>query len=213
MRSADAVRVTLRAAGPRAILAEFDTTQQVRDYYAEATRRRADGRLSATVEVVPGAVTLLFDEVDDCPALARDLRAWQPAPAVERTTRVVQIPVVYDGPDLSEVAGIWGSTVLQTVRRHIGMSHQVAFIGFAPGFAYISGIPEALRVPRKARPRTHVPMGSVAVADGFTGIYPGHSPGGWQLIGHTEVRMWDPQRRQPAYLAPGDRVQFIDVTP
>jgi len=204
---------TLRPAGPRALLVEFGTLQQVRDYYAEAQRRRAAGILPSGIELVPAAFTLLFDELDDLPAMARELQAWRPAPAGGGEPRERHVPTVYDGPDLADVAVIWGVSTAEVVQRHAAMTHEVAFVGFAPGFAYIAGLPDQLRVPRRSRPRTRVPAGSVAVADQFTGIYPRDSPGGWQLIGRTTVPMWDPATEPAAYLLPGDRVRFVPVTP
>jgi KipI family sensor histidine kinase inhibitor len=209
--SAPTARLVLRPAGPRAILVEFDNPALVRDFHAEARRRRADGRLAATVELVPSARTLLLDELDDQAAVARDLRTWRPEPAATANPREVLIPTVYDGPDLADVAAHWDVDVADVRRIHSELVHEVAFIGFSPGFAYITGIPEELRLPRRTTPRTRVPAGSVAVADGFTGVYPRESPGGWQLLGRTTVAMWDQDRDPPSLLAAGDRVRFVDA--
>jgi KipI family sensor histidine kinase inhibitor len=207
--SAPHARFILRPAGPRAILVEFDDPGQARDFHAEAQRRRADGRLAATVELVPAACTLLLDELADQAATARDLRTWQPTPAVVLDPREVEIPTVYDGPDLADVAAAWGVRVVDVPGMHAALVHEVAFIGFAPGFAYLTGLTKALRLPRRRSPRTRVPAGSVAAADLFTGVYPRESPGGWQLLGHTTTAMWDPDRDPPSLLAPGDRVRFV----
>jgi KipI family sensor histidine kinase inhibitor len=207
--SAPHARFILRPAGPRAILVEFDDQDAVRDCYAEARRRRADGRLAATVELVPAACTLLLDELDDQAAVARDLRTWRPVRAVVDSPREIEIPTVYDGPDLADVAAHWGVHVAEVPAIHAALVHEVAFIGFAPGFAYLTGLPRALRLPRRRSPRTRVPAGSVAAADLFTGVYPRESPGGWQLLGHTATAMWDPDRDPPWLLAPGDRVRFV----
>jgi len=126
--------------------------------------------------------------------------------------RLVEIPVHYDGDDLAEVAELSGLTVEEVVRRHTGAVHTVAFTGFAPGFAYLSGGDPALAVPRRAVPRTHVPAGAVALAGEFCGVYPRESPGGWQIVGRTEVALWDLADRVPALLQPGMRVRFVDVT-
>lgn len=205
------VRFVLRPAGRRAVLVEFETSAQVRDFYAEAQARQADGRLPATVELVPSARTLLLDELDDQAAIARDLRTWRPAPMAVNNPREVEIPTVYDGPDLLGVAAHWGVTVADVAGIHAGLTHEVAFVGFAPGFAYLTGIPDELKLPRLPSPRTHVPAGSVAVADVFTGVYPRVSPGGWRILGRTAATMWDSDREPPALLAPGDRVRFVDV--
>lgn len=201
----------LRTAGPTALLVEFESASRMRPYYHEAQRRRADGTLAASIEIVPAATTILFDLVADPAGLARDLRGWQPATSASAVSRVIELPACYDGPDLPVVAELWGVSTDEVVRIHTSLEHEVAFMGFAPGFAYIAGLPDPLRVPRRSTPRTAVPAGSVALADEFTGIYPRVTPGGWQLIGRTEVVMWDPRDNAAGYLAPGDRVRFRAV--
>jgi KipI family sensor histidine kinase inhibitor len=203
--------LAFRAAGLRAVLVEFEDLTSVRDYYAEALRRRAAGELDAGIELVPAARTLLFDRVADTAALVRSLPDWQPPPAAERTAREIEIPTRYDGPDLADVARLWDISESELVDLHAGIRHEVAFIGFAPGFAYLTGIPASRPVPRRATPRPNVPAGSVAMAGLFTGIYPRQSPGGWALIGRTELCLWSIDRDPPATLLPGDRVRFIPV--
>lgn len=205
------VPFVLRPAGRRAVLVEFDGPVAVRDFYAEAQQRRVDGRLPSTVELVPSAHTLLLDGIDDLAAFVRDLRTWRPTHVVVTEPREVKIPTVYDGPDLASVAEHWGVGISDVRRIHSELVHEVAFIGFAPGFAYLSGIPDDLRLPRRPSPRTHVPAGSVAAADVFTGVYPRVSPGGWQILGRTTALMWDVTREPPSLLSPGDRVRFVDV--
>lgn len=126
--------------------------------------------------------------------------------------RLVEIPVEYDGEDLAEVARLSGLSIDEVVDRHAGATYTVAFTGFAPGFAYLTGGDPSLAVPRRATPRTSVPAGAVAMAGEFTGVYPRESPGGWQLLGHTDVALWDLAERVPALLQPGMRVRFVDVT-
>jgi len=126
--------------------------------------------------------------------------------------RLVEIPVRYDGEDLAEVARLSGLSTDEVVDRHAGATYTVAFTGFAPGFAYLTGGDPSLAVPRRATPRTSVPAGAVAMAGEFTGVYPRESPGGWQLLGHTDVALWDLAERVPALLQPGMRVRFVDVT-
>ena len=128
------------------------------------------------------------------------------------TGRLVEIPVRYDGEDLAEVARLSGLSPHEVVDRHAGATYTVAFTGFAPGFAYLTGGDPALAVPRRATPRTSVPAGAVAMAGEFTGVYPRESPGGWQLLGRTDVALWDLAERVPALLQPGMRVRFVDVT-
>ncbi|WP_416924969.1 carboxyltransferase domain-containing protein [Ottowia sp.] len=178
--------------------------------------------IAGVTEVVPGARTLLvtFDAwALDRSALVAELgrRPLNPHSAQsgdEVETPVHDIPVFYDGEDLPEVAALLGITPQDVVRRHTGCEWQVAFTGFAPGFAYLSGGDELLRqVPRKPTPRTRLPAGAVAVAGGFSGIYPKASPGGWQVLGQTLLSMWDLQRDPPALLQPGARVRFVDAGP
>ena len=121
------------------------------------------------------------------------------------------IPVVYDGPDLEDLAVTAGVAPADVVRLHSGATYTVAFLGFSPGFAYLSGVPTGLHVPRLDTPRTAVPAGSVAVAAGMTAVYPQPTPGGWRLIGRTDLAMFDPGRPEPSLLRPGHRVRFRPV--
>jgi KipI family sensor histidine kinase inhibitor len=200
-------------AGPRALLLELDDLDDVQRYYLETRRRQRAGKLPTSVEVVPAARTILFDGVDDCAALAREISDWAPGDADADVLRDAEIPTVYDGPDLHDVAVLWNMTRAEVVATHTATVYVVAFLGFAPGFAYLSGLPTDLAVPRRAQPRTKVPIGSVALADQFTGVYPRESPGGWQLLGRTSARMWDQDREPAALLVPGVRVRFVEVTP
>jgi KipI family sensor histidine kinase inhibitor len=129
---------------------------------------------------------------------------------VDRNADVV-IDVVYDGPDLAEVADHTGLTTAQLVDAHTATPWRVGFSGFAPGFAYLVDGDARLRVPRRSEPRTSVPAGSVALAGEFSAIYPRQSPGGWQLIGHTDAVLWDLDRPNPALLTQGMWVQFRAV--
>lgn len=122
---------------------------------------------------------------------------------------VVELPVVYDGADLAEVAALTGLTVDAVVERHAGATYTVAFGGFMPGFAYLVGLDPTLRVPRRATPRERVPAGAVAIADEFTAVYPAATPGGWRLLGRCDVPLFDVTRTPPALLTPGSRVRFV----
>ncbi len=121
------------------------------------------------------------------------------------------MPVRYDGPDLARVAELTGLDEAEVVERHTAGDYRSGFCGFVPGFAYLTGLVESLYVPRRDDPRTKVPAGSVALADEFTAVYPRDSPGGWQLIGHTDITLWDSDRDPPALLAPGTPVRFVDA--
>jgi KipI family sensor histidine kinase inhibitor len=117
--------------------------------------------------------------------------------------------VTYDGPDLREVCELSGLSLREVVRAHIDSTWRVAFAGFAPGFAYLVGGDPRLAVPRRVSPRTRVPAGSVALAAGYTAVYPHASPGGWQLIGRTDLAVWDLANDPPALLVPGTQVRFV----
>jgi KipI family sensor histidine kinase inhibitor len=137
------------------------------------------------------------------------LRGLSPEPADgERAAPLVELPVVFDGPDLAEVAGLTGRDVPALVRALSTVELTVAFGGFAPGFGYLTGLPADLHVPRRDTPRTRVPAGSVGLAGPFAGAYPRASPGGWQLVGRTDAVLFDVDRDPPALLVPGARVRF-----
>ena len=121
------------------------------------------------------------------------------------------VPVVYDGADLADVAAAAGLSVRDLVAAHLRLTWRVAFVGFTPGFGYLVPDGDWPEVPRRADPRTRVPAGSVAVAGHYSGVYPGASPGGWQLIGRTDLRVWDTGREPPALLVPGTTVRFDEV--
>jgi len=158
-------------------------------------------------EIVPAAGTVLFDGLRDVSMLEDLLARWTPA-TQSRTGPVVEIPVEYDGADLADVAQRWGTDADGVVARHTELEFVSAFCGFAPGFAYLSGLPEELSVPRLDSPRAKVPAGAVGLAGTWCAAYPTASPGGWRLIGRTDAALWDAARDQPALLAPGTRVRF-----
>jgi inhibitor of KinA len=132
--------------------------------------------------------------------------AGEPAP--------IEIPVRYggaDGPDLDEVADLHGLSPADVVELHASAAYRVLFLGFAPGFGYLGGLPAALATPRRASPRERVPAGSVGIAGGQTAVYPLAMPGGWQLIGRTDTILFDPGRPDPALLRPGASVRFVPI--
>ncbi|MGW7432495.1 5-oxoprolinase subunit PxpB [Streptomyces sp. NPDC054861] len=195
--------------GERALLVELASGEAAEAFHAELLRRRESGALPAVREIVPAARTVLLDGVDAPDAWAGQLREWTVPPLHARVERAVEVPVRYDGPDLAEVAALWGVSEEAAVRLHTAADFRVAFCGFAPGFGYLTGLGERYEVPRRATPRTAVPAGSVALAGPYTGVYPRSSPGGWQLIGSTDVVLWDTAREPAALLAPGTRVRFV----
>jgi KipI family sensor histidine kinase inhibitor len=165
-------------------------------------------------EMVPAARTLMISfapEVTSAAALAGSLSKLDLVAPVRQDDRIVEVPVDYHGEDLAEVAELTGLSVEEVIRRHTSREYKVAFCGFAPGFGYLVGGDPALHVPRRKSPRTRIPAGSVGLAGNFSGVYPQVSPGGWQLIGTTPVKMWDITRNPPAYFQPGYRVRFVDL--
>jgi KipI family sensor histidine kinase inhibitor len=198
-------------AGTSAVLIELDSLEQVMGLDAALRRTPPVG----TVDLVPAARTVLvvFDTATtSVERVVADI-SGQISPVAERAGPLVEVPVVYDGEDLAEVAALSGLAEQEVVARHLRPEYRVAFCGFAPGFAYIVGGDPALRVPRRGSPRTAVPAGSVALADEFTGVYPRQMPGGWQLIGRTDAVLWNLDRDPPALLPPGTRVRFVRERP
>jgi KipI family sensor histidine kinase inhibitor len=196
--------------GERALLVELEDLDAVLGLHA-ALR---DAPLEGVRELVPAARTLMvtFDPAAvDARALGERLRAVEFSPGAQASGEEVEIPVTYDGEDLEAVASHAGLSAGEVAAIHSGGSYVVAFCGFAPGFAYLTGLDERLHVPRRESPRKRVPAGAVAVADVFTAVYPRESPGGWQLVGRTAEPLWDVERDPPARLVPGTRVRFVDA--
>ena len=188
--------------GPRAVLAEFETLDQV----MAATSIWREAELAGVVDIVPAARTVLL--VHD-----GSLRTDQlVTPTADHAGPPAGIPVVldvvYDGEDLTDVARAVGISVDAVIDQHSSAAYTVAFCGFMPGFAYLVGLPNLLQLPRRSTPRIRVPAGSVAIAAEFAGVYPRESPGGWHLLGHTDATLWDDGRSPPALLPPGTRVRF-----
>ncbi len=198
-------------AGDSALLVETD---DLAGAHALEAALRSSGR-AGLVEVVPGARSVLVvvdPAVADVTSLAGELPALARAERPEQATKTVDVPVTYDGEDLIEVAELAGISPAEIVARHTGGDHVVAFCGFSPGFAYISGLDPLLHLPRRPSPRTAVPPGSVAIASAYSGVYPRATPGGWRLLGHTTRTVWDVNADPPALLTPGTRVRFVDVS-
>jgi KipI family sensor histidine kinase inhibitor len=199
----------MRPVGRNALLLDCDDPEQVEAWRAELCRRRQAGELIA-VDIVPAARTVLLDGVPDPARAAALIAGWTPRPPdPARPVAEVEVPVTYDGEDLPTVAGHWGVAVPEVISRLAGTRFRVAFCGFAPGFAYLTGLPNDWAVPRLATPRPRVPAGSVALADAYAGIYPSASPGGWLLVGRTALTLFDVRADPPARLTPGTRVRLV----
>jgi KipI family sensor histidine kinase inhibitor len=209
--------VTVRAAGDRALLVEAGPAP------GAAARVRAliqDQKFAGVVDVIPGAETVLvvlspgavgLRELAGRLADADFGEKKGPDGGGEPDSAVTEIPVLYDGPDLAEVAEHTGLSRQEVIERHAAAEYRVGWLGFSPGFGYLTGLDPALHVPRRDSPRTSVPAGSVAIAGPLAAVYPAASPGGWRLLGRTAARLWDVHREPPAVLAPGRRVRFRPV--
>ncbi|MBD3780772.1 MAG: allophanate hydrolase subunit 1, partial [Micrococcales bacterium] len=202
--------------GPDALLVDLAGAGQVRAL-DDALRSAPP---AGAVDVVPAARTVLLRfgsssaadaAVDAVAAAARaaSRATGRPGSADRRPADAVELPVRYDGPDLAEVARLTGLTPEEVVRRHAASTYTVAFGGFMPGFAYLTGLDPALHVPRRATPRERVPAGAVAVAGEYAAVYPAATPGGWRLLGTCDVPLFDVDRDPPALLRPGTRVRFV----
>jgi len=212
----------IRHLGDRGLLVELGrgidpaVNRRVKQLHRIIARERPHG----VVETVPAYASLLvvFDPLQASPeALKRQIIGLcdfeDAGPSEDRT--VVEIPVVYGGeagPDLDAVAAHHGLSREAVIGLHTGTVYRVYMIGFTPGFPYMGELPEALDTPRRDTPRTHIPKGSVAIAQRQTGIYPAVSPGGWQIIGRTPVALFDPCIETPSFLTMGDAVRFTPIT-
>lgn len=194
--------------GDAGLLVELADLEQVLALHAALTAAPPVG----VVDLVPAARTLLLTldpALTTVAAVARAVRGTTPSRGRAADGPHVQLEVVYDGPDLADVARLTGLGEDEVVRAHTGQTWTVAFVGFAPGFGYLTGEDDRLHVPRRTEPRVRVPAGAVGLAGGFSGVYPRASPGGWQLLGRTPAQVWDLDREPPALLQPGTRVRFV----
>jgi KipI family sensor histidine kinase inhibitor len=209
---------TLLTCGEHAVLVEVGGLDEVLAL-AQAIREAIAGKLAGftdVVDIVPAARTVLVVVRDDAPMgpVRQALLTLPDAQPGERPSsgETLEVPVHYDGPDLAEVAKLTGLSVNGVIAAHTGTEWTVAFGGFAPGFAYLTGGDPRLKVPRRREPRTAVPSGSVGLAGEFSAVYPRSSPGGWQLIGRTDIAVFNPDREPPALLQSGAVVHFVDVS-
>ncbi|HRO93205.1 5-oxoprolinase/urea amidolyase family protein [Citricoccus sp.] len=199
----------LRWAGTRAFLLECASLADVVALHAHLTAAPLPGQVEAVAAAE--TVTLSFTHRAAAVAGARAVQSLTVTDRAGQSGRTVDIDVVYDGEDLAEVGRLTGLGADGVVRVHTQTLWTGAFGGFAPGFTYLVAEDDPLQVPRRSTPRTSVPAGSVAIAGHFSAVYPRSSPGGWQLLGHTDARMWDLERSSPALVRPGDRVRYRAV--
>ncbi|UGT52610.1 5-oxoprolinase subunit B family protein [Nocardia asteroides] len=214
----------IRPAGDRAVLITLDDPRPVQRL-ASALRVHA---IAGVQDVLPAAETVLVTMHSvsygiqvrrELVALLDRLDQEQPqadSPDVSRGTvpaddDVVEIPVRYDGADLPEVARMLDLSTAEVIAQHTGTLWRCAFVGFAPGFGYLTSPDGRLTVPRRAQARTAIPPGAVALAGGYSAVYPRGTPGGWQLIGSTDLRMWAVDRDPPALVRAGTAVRFVDT--
>jgi KipI family sensor histidine kinase inhibitor len=210
-----------RAFALKALLPELKHNQEAVERFVR------EAELLGVLDIVPASRTVLLKLAGpryQAPTRQRLAKLRVTAEALSEASAPIagradiEIDVVYDGPDLDEVARLTGMTPDQVVATHTGTPWLVGFGGFAPGFAYLVGgigAAERLNVPRQSEPRTRVPAGSVALAGEFSGVYPRESPGGWQLIGRMAkdaAELWDVDRDPPVLLRPGMWVQFRAVS-
>lgn len=202
------MRVRVLPAGASSVLVETADGAGTAALHAELLRRRGEEVLAGVTEIVPAARTVLVCGLADPRAFAAEVAGWQVPPVEAGRGDAVELPVRFDGPDLAEVAERWGMRPAQVAEVVTATPFRVAFCGFAPGFGYLTGLPDHLQVPRRATPRTSVPAGSVGLAGPYAGVYPRSSPGGWQLVATTDAPLWDPAREPAALLTPGAEARF-----
>jgi KipI family sensor histidine kinase inhibitor len=212
----------IRLSGDRAILVEYGdaidpaVNERVRAMAALLKRSRPEG-----VEAVIPAyrnLSILYDPLVTSPdQILPRLRALE-ARLLEievPTPRIVEIPVLYGGeygPDIGFVAEHSGLSVEEVIAIHAGTVYPIYMIGFTPGFCYLGGLDTRIHTPRRKTPRTLLPAGSVGIAEAQTGMYPVDSPGGWQIIGRTPLRLFVPERENPFLYEAGDRIRFVPVS-
>lgn len=192
-----------RPVGQDGLLLEVDDPAA---WYQILVEARALGRIQA-VEIVPAASTVLLAGLADRDQVRQAIQTLTPQ-RPGSVARQVEIPIHWDGEDFDAVADAWEADPAAMLR---GAELIVAFCGFAPGFAYLTGLPERLQLPRRATPRTRVPKGSLATAGPYVGLYPRATPGGWNLVGRTDVELFDGNADEPALLTPGTKVRFTDA--
>lgn len=211
MSPADRFAPQILPCADRGLLLEVADLDEVLALHAALVAHTPPG----VTDLVPAARTVLLRlgpdaDPDQVTAALDELR--RPADTGTARGATLTVPVHYDGEDLDDIAALTGLGPREVVAAHTATVWTVAFCGFSPGFGYLVGGDPRLRVPRRSEPRTRVPSGAVALAGEFTGVYPRASPGGWQLLGRTDLCTWDPDRDPPGLLRPGIRVRFEEAS-
>jgi KipI family sensor histidine kinase inhibitor len=206
--------MTVRPFGDRAFLIELE--QRIDPSIIDAARAIADAWEQRGIgDAIPAyaSVVLVFDPARTAwPDAAREaaaLAAAPPRPAARSAGKLIEIPTVYDGPDLAATAARSNLSPDELIALHSGREYRAFFLGFMPGLAYSGMLDPRIDAPRLSSPRPRVPAGSVGVANGQTVVYPVESPGGWRLIGRTELAVFDPTRDPAALIRAGDRLRFV----
>ncbi|MDP9245858.1 MAG: 5-oxoprolinase subunit PxpB [Chloroflexota bacterium] len=206
--------MTVRPFGDRAFLIELE--QRIDPAIVDHGRAIADaweGRGLGDAIPAYASVVVSFDPARtawrDAAAAARFLARSAPGASAVADSRTIEVPTVYDGPDLHETAARSGMSADELIALHCGREYRVFFLGFMPGLAYCGMLDARIDAPRLHAPRPRVPAGSVGIANGQTVVYPVDSPGGWRLIGRTDLSMFDPRRDPPALVRAGDRLRFV----
>ncbi|MDA9557341.1 5-oxoprolinase subunit PxpB [Vibrio sp.] len=184
---------------------------------SDQLRHDSNQHKASLLDVVVGmnniTVNVSASFVEFLPPFLNDMLRCLPTDGEENApSRIIDIPVSYGGefgPDLQRVAKHAGLSMSQVIAQHTYPIYPVFFLGFQPGFAYLNGLPSELHTPRLDTPRAIIPAGAVGIGGAQTGIYPNASPGGWNLIGHTDITLFDSQQDQPSLLQPGDSVRFV----
>ncbi len=210
-----------RVMGDRSLLVELGDRidREVNRRVRMLCHQVRDRKVCGVIELIPGyaGVLVIFDPLKIALAALKTVivRAMEPGvPFHMPAPRTLRIPVAYGGdfgPDLNWLAEYHQLTPDAVIRYHTAITYQVYMIGFTPGFPYLGEVPVEIAAPRRSTPRTHVPRGSVAIAQRQTGIYPAASPGGWQVIGRTPIRLFDPAAFPPTPLEAGDLVTFYAI--
>jgi inhibitor of KinA len=205
------------------VVEEFHPEKSL-DAVLRATSQLEAAAIPGVIELAPAysTVAVFYDPARIVPfeefktqiehALQTSLESARPRAAA---VRVIEVPVCYENefaPDLGDVAQHAGLSEEEVVRRHSGARYRVSCVGFTPGFPYLSGLPAELATPRRATPRTEIPAGAVAIGGTQTGVYPRKSPGGWNVIGGTPLRLFDHRNEPPAVLRAGDSVRFRKIS-